>query len=321
MFLQFTFGTHQQRVVELQGEWRGSRGHLYHHSLVAAFLFTSFCHKTKGPGRWGFSRHVPSFSSLFIMERTDNCGDMMMTWWRWWHHRFMKCMYLGVQKTAWISDSMSIHGIPRNIPSPRLTVLTITRPGLGHQKVPPNQWLFLVPLKGGRWHIIPQLAVYTTYIPLIYCLLGGEKCYLPPFRGTRNNHWSKLLDPSTRCIGWKVANSHPFLSHLWITSTTPSCSFWPWSGLRNSVFAAQEQGGFFGVLGEFLKLRLEMLDVPIAFTFDDKATLKKNWLQETQLMATFWSNYSDLTRPGPPNGGLVRDIPGYFRKIQVGEIF
>ena len=25
------------------------------------------------------------------------------------------------------------------------------------------QWLFLVPLKGGRWHIIPQLAVYTTY--------------------------------------------------------------------------------------------------------------------------------------------------------------
>ena len=27
-----------------------------------------------------------------------------------------------------------------------------------------DQWLFLVPLKGGRWHIIPQLAVYTTYI-------------------------------------------------------------------------------------------------------------------------------------------------------------
>ena len=27
-----------------------------------------------------------------------------------------------------------------------------------------TQWLFLVPIKGGRWHIIPQLAVYTTYI-------------------------------------------------------------------------------------------------------------------------------------------------------------
>ena len=31
-----------------------------------------------------------------------------------------------------------------------------------------GQWLFLVPLKGGRWHIIPQLAVYTTYIPWLY---------------------------------------------------------------------------------------------------------------------------------------------------------
>ena len=30
------------------------------------------------------------------------------------------------------------------------------------------QWLFLVPSIGGRYHIIPQLAVYTTYIPLIY---------------------------------------------------------------------------------------------------------------------------------------------------------
>ncbi len=28
----------------------------------------------------------------------------------------------------------------------------------------PYQWLFLVPVKGGRWHIISQLAVYTTYI-------------------------------------------------------------------------------------------------------------------------------------------------------------
>ena len=34
------------------------------------------------------------------------------------------------------------------------------------------QWSFLVPLIGGRWYISPQLAVYTTYIPLIYCLLG-----------------------------------------------------------------------------------------------------------------------------------------------------
>ena len=33
-----------------------------------------------------------------------------------------------------------------------------------HQKTS-NQWGFLVPLIGGRYHIIPHLAVYTTYIP------------------------------------------------------------------------------------------------------------------------------------------------------------
>ena len=59
-----------------------------------------------------------------------------------------------------------------------------------------NQWLFLVPIKGGRWrHIIPQLAVY----PLIYIYILIYRiplyiafwvviCYLPPFMGARNNH-------------------------------------------------------------------------------------------------------------------------------------
>ena len=39
---------------------------------------------------------------------------------------------------------------------------------------PINQWGFLVPLIGGRYHIIPQLAVYTTHIPLIYCHNHGN---------------------------------------------------------------------------------------------------------------------------------------------------
>ena len=34
-------------------------------------------------------------------------------------------------------------------------------------RISQDQWLFLVPLMDGRYHIIPQLAVYTTYIPLI----------------------------------------------------------------------------------------------------------------------------------------------------------
>jgi len=41
----------------------------------------------------------------------------------------------------------------------------------------PIQWSFLLPLIGGRYHIIRQLAAYTTYIPLIYCLLGD---YISP---------------------------------------------------------------------------------------------------------------------------------------------
>ena len=45
--------------------------------------------------------------------------------------------------------------------------------GSGH-----SQWSFLVPLIGGRYRIIPQLAVHTTYIiPFIYCLLDD---YISP---------------------------------------------------------------------------------------------------------------------------------------------
>ncbi len=35
------------------------------------------------------------------------------------------------------------------------------------------QWILLVLVKGGRWHIILQLAVYTTYIPLIVLAFWG----------------------------------------------------------------------------------------------------------------------------------------------------
>ena len=35
------------------------------------------------------------------------------------------------------------------------------------KNIPSSQWLFLVPLKGGRWHIVPIGSIYhlyTTYI-------------------------------------------------------------------------------------------------------------------------------------------------------------
>ena len=64
-----------------------------------------------------------------------------------------------------------------------LKVVTITIHAKGSRFPHQNQWLFLVPVKGGRWRIIPQVAgkiplIYHIYIYIyIYCLLGGEKCY------------------------------------------------------------------------------------------------------------------------------------------------
>ena len=66
------------------------------------------------------------------------------------------------------------------------------------------QWLFVVPLMGGRWYIIPQLAVYTTYIPIVLAF-WGVILYVPPNKGTRNNHWF--------CEQGYVTGCSPFL-HL-----------------------------------------------------------------------------------------------------------
>ena len=83
-----------------------------------------------------------------------------------------------------------------------------------------NQWLFLVPLKGGRWH---SPSPNWQYIPLIYHLyiaFWGVICYLPPFRGTRNNHWYKsykLEELSTKSPNNKLLTS----SHFWKSYKTP----------------------------------------------------------------------------------------------------
>ena len=39
------------------------------------------------------------------------------------------------------------------------------------------QWIFQVPVKGGRDYITPQKAIYKWYISGIYCQLGD---YMPP---------------------------------------------------------------------------------------------------------------------------------------------
>ena len=72
------------------------------------------------------------------------------------------------------------------------------------------QWLFLVPLKGGIGGIVhpPIGRKNTTYIPLIYCLLGGEKCYR-----------SHLLGEPETTIDFEKQKSF-----VWITKYIPAPS-------------------------------------------------------------------------------------------------
>ena len=77
----------------------------------------------------------------------------------------------------------------------------------------PYQWLFLVPLIGGRYHIIPQLAVYTTYIPLtVYIANWVIIWYLPPIKGTRKLHW-------------------PWVPGRWPLNFVPTCTSYIWMNI------------------------------------------------------------------------------------------
>ena len=46
----------------------------------------------------------------------------------------------------------------------------------------------------GWKHITPQKAIYISGIEVVYTANWGIICTLPPFRGTRNNHWSSFWD-------------------------------------------------------------------------------------------------------------------------------
>ena len=73
------------------------------------------------------------------------------------------------------------------------------------------QWLFLVPLIGGRWHIIPQLAVYTTYIP--------------PIRG--NQKQPLIIHPMKLKFGIKKFMLNKIRNHT--TKTINICTWQRWS--------------------------------------------------------------------------------------------
>ena len=89
------------------------------------------------------------------------------------------------------------------------------------------QWLILVPVKGGRWHIIHQLAVYTTYIPLIV-LAFPDMLPIPPFTGTI----------STSIESTTIPNGHRYVvkfHQAFYPTSKIECGSHPWWRLRKNV--------------------------------------------------------------------------------------
>ena len=107
-------------------------------------------------------------------------------------------------------------------------------------KLPSNQWLFLVPVKGGRWHIITQLAIYSTCIPLIYCQLGGY-----------------MLPTTTRKLHWKKGSTSRFLKSmiLWTTPRSTDIAGWKIHPEWTQYFLSK-MGDILAMLGNTLKLRI-----------------------------------------------------------------
>ena len=79
------------------------------------------------------------------------------------------------------------------------------------------QWLFLVPLIGGRWYISSPIGrKNATYIPLIYCQLDDYMVPIPPIKGTRNSCWQQLLPRFLWAYDWPL-----------LVTLSPACQrFW-----------------------------------------------------------------------------------------------
>ena len=119
---------------------------------------------------------VPSWSSkLMIVTKLD--------WLEWFVQVLSKNRHRSVDfPSALITFVTSIFGSLDLFPCVHLYRTHYVFPAYQPQpcletKKESGQWSFLVPLIGGRWYVSPQLAVYTTYIPLLYCLLGD---YISP---------------------------------------------------------------------------------------------------------------------------------------------
>ena len=87
---------------------------------------------------------------------------------------------------------------------------------------PRDQQLLLVPWIGGRWYRNTQLAVYTTYIPLVYCQLG---CYMLPitYQGNQETPLKGFGDPT---VWLRRINGSNILRCFWVVECTRECQLW-----------------------------------------------------------------------------------------------
>ena len=89
-----------------------------------------------------------------------------------------------------------------------------------------RQWLFLVPVKGGRWHIIPQLA---GKMPLIYHLqtLIVYELIFCRFRGRcvffQGAHVAKKIYKCTSTLVGNVAKNPPKKQDFFRSESPPKC--------------------------------------------------------------------------------------------------
>ena len=126
-----------------------------------------------------------------------------------------------------------------------------------------NQWSFLVPLIGGRWHISPQLAGKMPLIYHLYIAYWVIIYHLPPIKGTRNSCWLKLT------------------AHTWNTAVGRWVSFW--EGLLSYISFGEGT----------LKIRSFVLQVHFFFNFLE---VKGGWSSKLLKMKP-WQRFNWLMVP------------------------
>jgi len=134
-------------------------------------------------------------------------------------------------------------------------------------------------------YIITQLAVYTTYIPLIYCQLG-EYISIPPIKGTRKLHWnhkSLKLTPS----------GNLFLQRFSFLMTKSSIS-----GLACLLHRSVKKTP--NVLGKLNKWKPESGFSGVRFEIFPRKTYSRGWTIFKHVLCFWLGNWSVFLFKWPP---------------------